>query len=44
MVNPVNINNGKMMETDPVSLKPLCDHVAKITGAKVRLKFKKNEE
>ncbi len=25
------------METDPVSLKPLCDHVAKITGAKVRL-------
>ena len=44
MVNPVNIHNGKMMETDPVSLKPLCDHVAKITGAKVRLKFKKNEK
>lgn len=44
MINPVNINNGKMMETDPTSLKPFCEHVEKITGAKNRLKFKKNDE
>lgn len=44
MVNPVNFNNGKMMATDADSLKPFCDHVAKVTGTKVRLKFKKNDE
>ena len=44
MINPVNIHNGKMMETDPASLKPFCEHVEKITGAKNRLKFKKNDE
>ena len=44
MINPVNINNGKMMETDPASLKPFCEHVEKITGERNRLKFKKNDE
>ena len=44
MINPVNIHNGKMMETDPLSLKPFCEHVEKVTGAKNRLKFKKNDE
>ena len=44
MINPVNYNNGKMMETDPASLKPFCKHVEKVTETKVRLKFKKNEE
>ena len=44
MINPVNIHTGKMMETDPVSLKPFCEHVEKVTGAKNRLKFKKNDE
>ena len=44
MINPVNINNGKMMETDPASLKPFCEHVEKVTGERNRLKFKKNDE
>ena len=44
LINPVNIHNGKMMETDPASLKPFCEHVEKVTGAKNRLKFKKNDE
>lgn len=44
LINPVNIHNGKMMETDADSLKPFCDHVAKVTGSKNRLKFKKNDE
>ncbi len=44
MINPVNINNGKMMETDPASLKPFCEYVEQITDTKVRLKFKKNNE
>lgn len=44
MINPVNINNGKMMETDAASLKPFCEHVKKVTGERNRLKFKKNDE
>jgi hypothetical protein len=44
MINPVNIHDGKMMETDPARLKPFCKHVEKITGENNRLKFKKNDE
>ena len=44
MINPVNIHNGKMMETDAASLKPFCDYVEKITGERNRLKFKNNDE
>ena len=44
LINPVNVHNGKMMETDPESLKPFCEHVEKVTGCRNRLKFKKNDE
>ena len=44
MVNPLNYYNGKMMATDAESLKPFCDHVAKVTDTKVRLIYKKNDE
>ena len=44
LINPVNMHNGKMMETDPESLKPFCEHVEKVTGCRNRLKFKKNDE
>ena len=44
LVNPVNVHNGKMMETDAASLKPFCEHVEKVTGEKNRLKYKKNNE
>ena len=44
MINPVNINNGKMMGTDPASLKPFYEHMEKVTGERNRLIFKKKDE
>ena len=41
MINPVNINDGKIMQTDSDSLKPFCEHFSEVTGAKTWLKFKK---
>ena len=40
MVNPVNINDGRMMQTDSESMKPFCEHFANVTGMKNRLIFK----
>ena len=41
MINPVNVNNGRMMQTDSESMKPFCAHFAEVTDAKVWLKYKK---
>ena len=40
--SPVNVNNGKMMQTDHESLQPLCQEVSRITGANYQVEFKKN--
>ncbi len=40
LVNPVNLNDGKIMQTDTVSMRPFCDHVADVTGTNYRLKYK----
>ena len=42
MVNPVNINDGRMMQTDSESMKPFCSHFADVTDSKVWLKYKKS--
>lgn len=42
--NSVNVNNGKMMQTDHESLQPLCQEVSRITGTDYQIEFRKKGE
>ena len=44
ILSPVNLNDGKMMQTDHESLQPLCQEVSRITGATYQVEFKKKGE
>ena len=39
LVNPVNLQDGRVMQTDTDSMKPFCNHVARVTGENNRIKF-----
>ena len=41
IINPVNINDGKMMQLDLQSMEPFREHFAEVTGSKNRVIYKK---
>ena len=41
IINPVNLNDGKIMQTDHENMQPFCKEVSRITGTNYQVEFKR---
>ena len=42
IVNPVNVNDGKIMQTNHENMQPFCKEVSRITGTNYQVEFNKD--